>query len=84
MTVVADKKKRIVLTQAEPGDRFDLQASPNSYVLRKLEPVESKPAKVRFIKRDGDTVAVMVSRGPAILPLPPALPRHLRFEARPL
>ena len=58
MTVIADNKKRIVLTQAKPGDRFDVQASPNGYVLRKLEPVESKPAKVRFVKRDGYTVAI--------------------------
>ncbi len=58
MTVIADNKKRIVLTQAKPGDRFDVQASPNGYVLRKLEPVESNAAKVRFVKRDGYTVAI--------------------------
>ena len=58
MTVIADNKKRIVLTQAKPGDRFDVQTSPNGYVLRKLEPVEGKPAKVRFVKRDGYTVAI--------------------------
>ena len=58
MTVIADNKKRVVLTQAKPGDRFDVQISPNGYVLQKLEPVRSKPAKVRFIKRDGYTVAV--------------------------
>jgi len=58
MTVIADNKKRVVLTQAKPGDRFDVQVSANGYVLRKLEPVQSKPAKVRFIKRDGYTVAI--------------------------
>ena len=57
MTVIADNKKRVVLTQAKPGDRFDVQVSGSGYVLRKLEPVQSKPAKVRFIKRDGYTVA---------------------------
>jgi hypothetical protein len=58
MTVITDNKKRVVLTQAKPGDRFDVQVSADGYVLRKLEPVQSKPAKVRFIKRDGYTVAV--------------------------
>ena len=58
MTVIADNKKRVVLTQAKPGDRFDVQVSANGYVLRRLEPVKSKPAKVRFMKRDGYTVAI--------------------------
>lgn len=57
MTVTADNKKRVVLTQAKPGDCFDIQISSNGYVLRKLEPVRLKPAKVRFVKRDGYTVA---------------------------
>jgi len=58
VTVIADNEKRVVLAQAKPGDRFDLQVSPNGYVLRKLDPAQSKPAEVRFIKRDGYTVAV--------------------------
>jgi len=58
MTVTADDKKRVVLAQAKPGDRFDVQVSSNGYVLRKLEPVQSQPAKVRFMKRDGYTVAI--------------------------
>ena len=58
MTVIADNEKRVVLAQAKPGDRFDLQVSPNGYVLRKLDPAQSKTAEVRFIKRDGYTVAV--------------------------
>jgi hypothetical protein len=58
MTVIADNKKRVVLAQAKPGDRFDVQPSTNGYVLQKLEPVESKPARVRFVKRDGYTVAI--------------------------
>lgn len=58
MTVIADSKRRIVLAQAKPGDRFDVQASPSGYLVRKLEPVASKPAKVRFVKRNGYTVAV--------------------------
>ena len=58
MTVIADNKKRVTLAEAKPGDRFDLQVSGNGYLLRKLEPVPSKQAKVRFIKRDGYTVAM--------------------------
>lgn len=58
MTVIADNKKRVVLAQANPGDRFDVQTSANGYVLRKLEPVQPKAAKVRFIKRDGYSVAI--------------------------
>jgi hypothetical protein len=58
MMVIADYKKRVVLTQAEPGDRFDVQISACGYVLRKLEPVPSGSAKVRFIKREGYTVAI--------------------------
>ena len=58
MTVIADNKKRVVLAQAKPGDCFDLQVSANGFLLRKLEPVRSIPAKVRFIKRDGYTVAI--------------------------
>jgi hypothetical protein len=42
--------------EAKPGDRFDVQVFANGYLLRKLEPVQSKPAKVRFVKRDGYTV----------------------------
>ena len=58
MTVIADNKKRVVLTKAKPGDRFDVQVSANGYVLQKLEPVQSRPAKVRFEKREGYTVAI--------------------------
>ena len=56
--VIADDKKRVMLSQAKPGDRFDIQVSANGYLLRRLEPVESEPAKVRFIRRDGYTVAI--------------------------
>jgi hypothetical protein len=58
MTVIADNKKRVVLAKAKPGDRFDVQVSANGYVLQKLEPVRLKPAKVRFEKRGGYTVAI--------------------------
>jgi hypothetical protein len=58
MTVIADNKKRVVLTGANPGDRFDVQVSASGYLLRKLEPVQSKRAKVRFLNRDGYSVAI--------------------------
>jgi hypothetical protein len=56
--VIADNKKRVVLAQAKPGDRFDVQVSGSGYLLRKLEPVRPSRAKVTFIKRDGYTVAM--------------------------
>jgi len=58
MTVIADNKKRVVLPAAKPGDRFDIQVSGNGFLLRKLEPVKRKPAKVRFEKRGRFTVAI--------------------------
>lgn len=58
MTVRADNKKRVVLANAKPGDRFDVQVSASGYLLRKLEPVQARPAKVRFVKRDGYSVAI--------------------------
>ena len=51
-------RKPMILRRIRENNRFDIQASPNGYVLRKLEPVQSKPAKVRFLKREGYTVAV--------------------------
>lgn len=58
MTVVTDNEKRVVLPQARPGDSFDVQVSANGFVLRKLESVFPAPARVRFIQRDGFTVAM--------------------------
>jgi hypothetical protein len=58
MTVTADDRKRVVLPAAKPGDRFDLEVSGEGFVLRRLEPVASKPAKVRIEKRGGFTVGV--------------------------
>jgi hypothetical protein len=59
MTVIADNKKRVTLPTAKPGDRFDIQISGEGFLLRKLEPVESRPAKVRFEKRGKYTVGVL-------------------------
>ena len=58
MTVIADNKKRVVLPTAKPGDRFDVEVSGEGFLLRKLKPVERKPAKVRFEKRGRFTVAI--------------------------
>ena len=45
MTVVADNKKRVTLRLAKPGDRFDVQVSPEGrFILTKLEPVRETPA----------------------------------------
>ena len=57
MTVVSDSKKRVTLP-AKPGSRFDVQAiGDQKFILTRLEPVEPKPAKVTFFKKDGYTVA---------------------------
>jgi phage FluMu protein gp41 len=61
MTVVADNKKRVTLRLAKPGDRFDVQVSPEGrFVLTKLEPVRvTPPAKVRIEKRGEYHVGVL-------------------------
>jgi len=47
VTVTADDKKRVVLPSAEPGDRFDLQASgEGTFVLRRLESLQSPAPKL--------------------------------------
>jgi hypothetical protein len=61
MTVVADNKKRVTLRLAQPGDRFDVQVSPQGkFILTKLEPVQkTPPAKVRIEKRGAYHVGVL-------------------------
>jgi hypothetical protein len=49
MTVIADSEKRVVLPQAQPGERFDVQASADGFVLRKPKSVSAGAAKVSFI-----------------------------------
>jgi hypothetical protein len=47
VTVIADDRKRIVLTAAEPGDRFDVQSSgEGTFVLRRLDSHQSPPPKL--------------------------------------
>jgi hypothetical protein len=44
MTVTADSRKRIILAEAKPGDRFDVQVSANGvFLVRRLEPAELAP-----------------------------------------
>ena len=61
MTVVADNKRRVTLRRANPGDRFDVQISPErKYILTRLEPVRDlPPAKVRIKKRGSYHVGVL-------------------------
>ena len=58
MTVIADSRKRVILKPVKPGDRFDVQVSPDGrVVLTPLVPV-NKADTIRLVKRHGYTVAV--------------------------
>ena len=63
MTTTADDKKRVVLPNAKPGDRFDIEPQGNRvFILRSLKPVkeqEGRPAKVTFVKEGRFTVGVL-------------------------
>ena len=62
MTTTADSRKRVILPAAKPGDRFDVQVSPDgAFILRRLEPVKkaNRPAKVTFVKEGRFTVGVL-------------------------
>ena len=57
MTVTTDEKKRVVIPSARPGDRFDVQVTPEGkVVLTRLE-MADKPDNVRLVKKHGYTVA---------------------------
>jgi hypothetical protein len=57
MTVTTDEKKRVVIPSARPGDRFDVQMTPDGkVVLTRLE-LADKPDTVRLVKKHGYTVA---------------------------
>jgi hypothetical protein len=56
MTVTADGRKRVVLPDAKPGDQFELESSNDGFVLRRLEPAQTRPAKVTVEKREGFSV----------------------------
>jgi hypothetical protein len=56
MTVIADNKKRVTLP-TKPGERFDLQRiGEDKFILTRLAPVPTRPARVKLLKRDGFTV----------------------------
>lgn len=56
MTVTADEKKRVLLPDAKPGDRFELQSSNGGFILRRLEGDAARPARVTVERRDGFSV----------------------------
>jgi hypothetical protein len=56
MTVIADDRKRIVLPDAKPGDRFDVESLDGGFILRRVESVESKAAKVTVQKQEGFSI----------------------------
>jgi len=60
MTAITDNKRRVVLRQAKPGDRFDVAFLPDEgkYVLTRPEPVKPRPRKVRLVRKQGYLVAV--------------------------
>lgn len=60
MTVIADRKKCVLLPTAQPGDRFDLQfAGEGKFVLTRLESGPPRPAQVRVEQRGGFSVGVL-------------------------
>lgn len=60
MTVTADSRKRIILAEAKPGDRFDVEATAKGvFMVRRLEPVEPAPL-VRARKVNGRWVGANV------------------------
>ena len=68
MTTTADSRKRVILPAAKPGDRFDVQISPDgAFILRRLEPVKKavRPAKFKLVKKDGFTV-IDTDRAPSL------------------
>ena len=60
MTVIADSKKRVVLPDAKPGDRFDLRTSADgTLILAKLQPVPPQPSGVTVERRGGFSIGVL-------------------------
>ena len=60
MTVIADTKRRVVLTKARPGDRFDVKApSAGTFVLTLVQPNRARRGQVKLVKRHGYTVGVL-------------------------
>jgi hypothetical protein len=60
MKVVADEKKRVVLPSARPGDSFEIQtAGEGKFILIRLVPATTRPARVKVEKRGRFTVGVL-------------------------
>lgn len=61
MTVIADNKRRVVLSEAKPGDRFDICIpAKGKYILTKLSPASDPlPARVRIQKRGKYHVGIL-------------------------
>lgn len=58
MTVTVDAHKRVRLRQAAPGERFDVQISGDGKVILTPLVPDDKPDKVRYVKKNGYTVAI--------------------------
>ena len=57
MIATTDEKKRVMIPSAEPGERFDIQLTPEGKViLTRLDAIE-KQETVRLVKKHGYTVA---------------------------
>ncbi|MDB6040249.1 MAG: hypothetical protein JWM99_4090, partial [Verrucomicrobiales bacterium] len=57
MTVTTDEKKRVVIPSGRPGDRFDVQMTPEGKVVLTRLKLADKPDNVRLVKKHGYTVA---------------------------
>jgi hypothetical protein len=57
MKVTADDRRRVQIPGAKPGDCFEVQVESGLVTLRLMEPISSRPAKVRIFKKGGYTVA---------------------------
>jgi hypothetical protein len=62
MTVITDSKKRVTIP-ARPGSRFDVQIfGQDKFILTRLEPAPSKPARVTLTKQAGFSVGRMAHK----------------------
>ena len=58
-TLTVDDDRRVRLPDVEPHTKFAYEKDAHGRItLTKLEPPQSRPAKVRFVKRNGRTVGV--------------------------
>ncbi len=58
-TVTVDDRKRVRLPDAKPGEVFAYEnKGEGRVVLTRVEPVQTKPAKVRLVRKHGYLVGV--------------------------